>query len=690
MMAEGTQVGKGYIEIRADGANLKKDLGGIQSDVLGAIKSFGPAIIAAIGVGGIGTAIKQAINFGDELNVLRQRTGITVENLSRLKYVADQSGGSLGTIAQGVKFLSRTMAEKGMGGMDVNEALLSVADQFKAMPDGAEKSALAMKLFGRSGTEMIPILNQGAASIRAMMKEADLFGVTISGQFAQQADDFNDNLDKMGKMFQGIAITAAEQLVPALNTLMGQFVELWKQVGPSFLDNVRLGFIGVANGIKLVSGEARDGVGSVHLLGQLLGTIPVAIVAVFETAYMTIAGIFESIVGYLGSIVGPLGIRNLNLDQLMLAFDKRRRSAADSLLETRMLFDRIWESKPGSPLNLFDENVGKLKLNTDLLTDSTKALNVEYHELYMAWVNMVSLTTGAAGIGGIGSALSMATAGAQIIPDISDLIGLGGGANRDFAGVAGMGAPTESYAGPGAANDMSQYMQLLFGLPSLGQIMQGWMDTINQVDTMPLKEKLLQFGQEFQLWGMSIGDIAAQASSAFASFFSDAATQGIGAAGKKLLAAVIGIISKILISIGTEFMTLGILEILASLSPFTAMATGATAGHGALMLAAGAGLAAGGGLLSGLSSAVGGTAGGAGSSFQQGISRPIAPEAVNYNTSGGAAASGNTTNKGGSTTVIYAMDAKSFKEFADDHRDVIADSVLSAWQTGHPIRQEAY
>lgn len=63
---------------------------------------------------------------------------------------------------------------------DFNTLLFEVADKFKAMPDGIDKTALSMALFGRSGKDMIKVLNLGSQGIQDLEKEADKLGLTLS------------------------------------------------------------------------------------------------------------------------------------------------------------------------------------------------------------------------------------------------------------------------------------------------------------------------------------------------------------------------------------------------------------------------------------------------------------------------------------------------------------------------------
>lgn len=63
---------------------------------------------------------------------------------------------------------------------DFNTILFEVADKFKAMPDGVDKTTIAMDLFGRSGKDMIKVLNLGSSGIEDLEKQADKLGLTLN------------------------------------------------------------------------------------------------------------------------------------------------------------------------------------------------------------------------------------------------------------------------------------------------------------------------------------------------------------------------------------------------------------------------------------------------------------------------------------------------------------------------------
>src|SRR5439155_8880625 len=55
----------------------------------------------------------------------------------------------------------------------LNDVMMDAAGAFALLPDSADKAGLAMKLFGRSGADLIPLLDQGKSGLQALMKAAD-------------------------------------------------------------------------------------------------------------------------------------------------------------------------------------------------------------------------------------------------------------------------------------------------------------------------------------------------------------------------------------------------------------------------------------------------------------------------------------------------------------------------------------
>src|SRR5208282_5921681 len=57
-----------------------------------------------------------------------------------------------------------------------------ISIKFATMPDGPLKTAEAMKIFGRAGAELIPLLNEGGAKIQELQGHFTALNAVISGQ----------------------------------------------------------------------------------------------------------------------------------------------------------------------------------------------------------------------------------------------------------------------------------------------------------------------------------------------------------------------------------------------------------------------------------------------------------------------------------------------------------------------------
>lgn len=204
------------ILLRAIGqGQVASEFGKVQA-VVGKLNGLLAALGVTLSAGALTRAVKQAIDYADAMGKTAQKVGVAVDQLSRLSVAAKLNDLSMQQLAEGLKNMSRYLSENGQGGKSTEQALTDLADTFQRMPDGIQKTALAMKVFGRAGIEMIPLLNQGKSGIEGMMREAKQLGVVVGPQFYRNAETFNDNLSRIGFAFQGVFLQLADRLLPTL------------------------------------------------------------------------------------------------------------------------------------------------------------------------------------------------------------------------------------------------------------------------------------------------------------------------------------------------------------------------------------------------------------------------------------------------------------------------------------------
>lgn len=236
-------------QTKAAFASVAKNLDGMKgqfsavTNLIGGVHGKILALAASLGGIGLVVDVRSAIDAADQINKLSQRTGIAVENLSSLKFAAELADVDIATLANGIKKLSVNMADaqRGTGeavdafkalGVNVKDAqgglrstddvLLELADKFSKFEDGANKTALAVQIFGRAGDQLIPFLNQGATGIAELRKEAERLGITMSGETAKSAEAFNDNLKAIGESAKGLGRALAASMLPSLVEITNQ------------------------------------------------------------------------------------------------------------------------------------------------------------------------------------------------------------------------------------------------------------------------------------------------------------------------------------------------------------------------------------------------------------------------------------------------------------------------------------
>jgi len=242
------------------------------------INRFGA--VAAIGAAtGISALIKKSIDSAEELNKMSQQVGISTESLSTLQFAAELSEVSLEQLGNGLIKLSKNAAEAANGTGTAKDAfnalhielknqngtlktseelLLEIASKFKGLSDGTDKTALAMKLFGKSGAELITLLNQGADGIKSGQDAARGFGLELSTNAAQAADEFNDKLTELKWAGKGLARNISIEMLPMLTEIVNAMHEANREGGLLLALWTGLGGLGRAVFTDKLSSEEKQ------------------------------------------------------------------------------------------------------------------------------------------------------------------------------------------------------------------------------------------------------------------------------------------------------------------------------------------------------------------------------------------------------------------------------------------------
>ena len=265
------------------------------------------AILPAVGVAGIAAMGKQAIDAADNLNDLSQRVGVAVPTLSKFGAAAEDSGTSIEEVAKAMGRLSKGIVDPasktnealksiGVSSTDaagkvrsVDAIMLDLADRFSKMPDGAEKTALALELFGKSGMNLIPMLNGGRDALSQ-------YAATIDKDMAEAADKFNDALNAVSRSLAGPfnkAVTALLPLITQLANAIAGMAEAFAKL-PAPVQGLIGGVTAIVAAFVILAPAITAVVSAMTAIGPVIASIGSALAALGPV----IVGIFSGPVGW--------------------------------------------------------------------------------------------------------------------------------------------------------------------------------------------------------------------------------------------------------------------------------------------------------------------------------------------------------------------------------------------------------
>jgi hypothetical protein len=215
--------------------------------------------------------IKAFTSTGSELNDLSLKTGVSVKALAGLQYAAEQGGTTLGTVEMAIKRTATAMEEAkdsatgsskafdkiglsltDLQGLNPEQQFLKIANAIANISDPMTRAAVAVDLFGRSGTDMLPMLSEGAEGLNKMMVEGQkLTGWTDEG--AKSADAIGDAFGTVKTAVGGLFNSIATQLAPTIKDITDKitgavkWVKDWADQHPGLVKNIGMlvGVLGV-------------------------------------------------------------------------------------------------------------------------------------------------------------------------------------------------------------------------------------------------------------------------------------------------------------------------------------------------------------------------------------------------------------------------------------------------------------
>ena len=228
-----------------EGLNSVKDkassLGNIVS---GGFKTAGVAI-AAVGTAALaagGAIVKGAgdvASYGDNIDKMSQKMGISAQAYQEWDAVLQHSGTSIDSMSRGMQTLQKNAVDSAdkfekLGISQEQLASMSTEDLFSAtitglqnMGEGAERTALASELLGGSAKELGALLNTSAKDTQAMRDRVHELGGVMSDDAVKAAAAYQDSLQDMRTGFDSLKRNMLSEFLPAITDVMDGLTNLF-------------------------------------------------------------------------------------------------------------------------------------------------------------------------------------------------------------------------------------------------------------------------------------------------------------------------------------------------------------------------------------------------------------------------------------------------------------------------------
>lgn len=193
-------------------------------------------------------AVQQAsMDYAQSVAQMAQETGMSIEAVQALDYVATQTGTDMDKVSSAMTSLQRAMASAASGTgetyqlfrqldvaitdsngdmRDTTQVFFDVIGALGQMTNSTEESQAALKIFGDSAKELNGMIEQGTSGIASMVAEFNDLGLAVSDEDIQSLVEAQKSIDEMKASFMAAAAELMATFAPAINAVMNFLTKL--------------------------------------------------------------------------------------------------------------------------------------------------------------------------------------------------------------------------------------------------------------------------------------------------------------------------------------------------------------------------------------------------------------------------------------------------------------------------------
>lgn len=277
--------------------------------------------------------IELGVDYNQKMMDLSRSTGASLEDTSRMFNVADDMKVSYEGLSTSLKIYAKTLKDSGSTEKISIETIANLSAEYLKLPEGVARSNFAMEKFGRSGQDMMLMLEQGPEKLREMAAGVDDLAIATE-ESAKASEDYRKILDDWDDGMRDIKLALAQELLPYQIELYRFLVDNvlpilrqlldWFHNAPEPIRRITVvvigivgllaklapmifGIAGVVNALGAGGGLAAIGTSISGVVGPALASLGAVIAGISAPVLALIAAI-----GLLGVVIWKFGPQALN------------------------------------------------------------------------------------------------------------------------------------------------------------------------------------------------------------------------------------------------------------------------------------------------------------------------------------------------------------------------------------------
>lgn len=258
---------------------------------------------------------KQVAEYGDHVDKMSQKIGISAEAYQKWNYVMQLSDVNIDSLKMGMKTLSQQaeknsdafqklgISQEEVQSLNQEELFERTIKGLSDMEAGTERTALASQLLGRAGADMAPLLNQGSKAIEEQMEIAEKYGMVMPDATVKASAAFQDSMTTMQMTAQGLKNRLLGEFLPSMTQVTDGIAKLFTG-DMSGLDDVVDGIEGFIGKIGEMAPKVLEAGGklAMELLKGLIKKLPDLISAGGQMLGKLLEGLQKAVSGAGGTI----------------------------------------------------------------------------------------------------------------------------------------------------------------------------------------------------------------------------------------------------------------------------------------------------------------------------------------------------------------------------------------------------